>query len=41
MDGGNGYPLYHEDATIVGTFERYYEGSTLYVHLVDALWLKD
>lgn len=41
MDGGNGYPLYHEEATIVGTFERYYEGATLYVHLVDALWLKD
>lgn len=41
MDGGNGYPLYHEDATIVGTFERYYEGATLYVHLVDALWLKE
>ena len=41
MAGGSGYPLYHEEATIVGTFEKYYEGSALYVHLVDALWLKD
>ena len=41
MAGGNGYPLYHEEATIVGTFERYYEDGTLFFHLVDALWLKD
>lgn len=41
MAGGNGYPLYDEQAVIVGRFEKYYEGGSLWVHLVDALWLKD
>jgi len=41
MDGGNGYPLYHEEAVIVGTFQKYYEGTYLWVHLVDALWIKE
>lgn len=40
MSGGNGYPLYNEEATIVGRFETYLEDSDLYVHLVDAIWLK-
>ena len=40
MKGGNGYPLYNEEATIVGRFERYLEGTDIYVHLVDAIWLK-
>lgn len=39
--GGNGYPLYGEEATIVGRFETYIEGSYMYIHLVDAIWLKD
>ena len=39
--GGDGYPLLKEEATIVGRFDKYYEGSTCYVHLVDSLWLKD
>ena len=39
-EGGNGYPLYNEEATIVGVFKTYYEGSSLYVHLVDAIWLE-
>ena len=38
--GGNGYPLYNEEATIVGRFETYLEGSDMYVHLVDAIWLE-
>ena len=38
--GGNGYPLLNEEATIVGRFDKYLEGSTVYIHLVDALWLK-
>ena len=41
MEGGNGYPLYNEEATIVGRFATYLEGSYMYVHLVDAIWLKD
>ena len=41
MAGGNGYPLYNEEATIVGKFKTYLEGTSLYVHLVDAIWLKD
>ena len=40
MSGGNGYPLYDEEAIIVGRFETYLEGSDMYIHLVDALWLK-
>ena len=40
MAGGNGYPLYEEEATIVGRFETYLEGSDMYIHLVDAIWLK-
>lgn len=40
MSGGNGYPLYNEGATIVGRFETYLEGTDMYVHLVDAIWLK-
>ena len=40
MEGGNGYPLYDEEATIVGRFETYLEGTHMYMHLVDALWLK-
>ena len=38
--GGNGYPLYNEEATIVGRFETYLEGTDMYVHLVDAIWLE-
>lgn len=38
--GGNGYPLVKENATIVGRFEKYLEGSSVYIHLVDAIWLK-
>ena len=40
MSGGNGYPLYQEEATIVGRFETYLEDASLYIHLVDAIWLK-
>lgn len=40
MKGGNGYPLYEEEATIVGRFETYLEGSSMYIHLVDAIWLE-
>ena len=40
VEGGNGYPLYNEEATIVGRFETYVEGSNMYVHLVDAIWLE-
>ena len=39
-EGGNGYPLYNEEATIVGRFETYLEETYLYVHLVDAIWLE-
>ena len=39
-EGGNGYPLYNEEATIVGRFETYLEGSSIYTHLVDAIWLE-
>lgn len=39
-EGGNGYPLYNEEATIVGRFETYLEGTDMYVHLVDAIWLE-
>ena len=38
--GGNGYPLYNEEATIVGRFETYLEGQYMYIHLVDAIWLE-
>ena len=38
--GGNGYPLYNEEATIIGRFETYLEGTDMYVHLVDAIWLE-
>lgn len=41
ISGGNGYPLYEEDATIVGRFETYLEGTSMYVHLVDAIWLEN
>ena len=41
MAGGNGYPLYNEEATIVGVFKTYLEDNSVYVHLVDAIWLKD
>ena len=40
VKGGNGYPLYNEEATIVGRFETYLEGTDVYVHLVDAIWLE-
>ena len=40
MKGGNGYPLYNETATIIGRFETYIEDASLYVHLVDAIWVK-
>lgn len=40
MQGGNGYPMLNEEATVVGRFETYLEGTSLYVHLVDAVWLK-
>ena len=40
MAGGNGYPLYNEEATIIGKFKTYFEDSYMYVHLVDAIWLK-
>ena len=40
MEGGNGYPLYNEEATIVGKFATYLEDGYMYVHLVDAIWLK-
>ena len=40
MEGGHGYPLYNEEATIVGRFETYLEGTYLFVHLVDAIWLE-
>ena len=39
--GGNGYPALEEEATIVGRFETYLEGADMYIHLVDAIWLKD
>ena len=39
-EGGNGYPLLKQNATIVGRFDKYYEGSSLYFHLVDAIWLE-
>ncbi len=41
MSGGDGYPLYGEEATIVGVFKTYLEGSSVFVHLVDAVWLKE
>ena len=41
MEGGNGYPLLNEEATVIGRFETYLEGTSLFVHLVDAVWLKD
>jgi hypothetical protein len=41
MEGGNGYPILNEEATVVGRFETYLEGTSLFVHLVDAVWLKD
>ena len=39
-NGGAGYPNLEEEATIVGKFAKYYEYGYLYVHLVDAIWLK-
>ena len=39
--GGDGYPALEEEATIVGRFETYLEGSYMYIHLVDAIWLKN
>lgn len=41
IEGGNGYPLYDEEATIVGKFATYLEDRYMYVHLIDAIWLKD
>ena len=41
MQGGNGYPLFNEEATIVGRFETYLEDYSPYIHLVDSIWLKD
>ena len=41
MEGGNGYPILNEEATVIGRFETYLEGTSLFVHLVDAVWLKD
>ena len=41
MKGGNGYPLFNEEATVVGRFETYLEDYNLYIHLVDSIWLKD
>lgn len=38
--GGNGYPLDNEEATIIGRFEKYLEMGSLYIHLVDAIWVK-
>lgn len=38
--GGNGYPLLNEEATIVGRFDKYIENGAVYIHLVDAIWLK-
>lgn len=38
--GGDGYPTPNEQVTVVGRFKTYLEGSSMYVHLVDALWLK-
>ena len=40
IEGGNGYPLYNEEATIVGRFETYIEGNSMYCHLMDAIWLE-
>jgi len=39
-DGGNGYPLRSEEATVVGVFQTYSIGKSTYAHLVDSLWLK-
>ena len=39
--GGDGYPLRNEEVTIVGRFTTYIENMELYIHLVDAIWLKD
>ena len=38
--GGNGYPLLNEEATIVGRFDKYIENGSVYIHLVDAIWVK-
>lgn len=38
--GGDGYPALEEEATIVGRFETYLEGTSMYEHLVDAIWLE-
>ena len=38
--GGDGYPALEEEATIVGRFETYLEGTYVYEHLVDAIWLE-
>ena len=38
--GGNGYPAINEEITVVGVFKTYLEYSSVYVHLVDSIWLK-
>ena len=39
--GGDGYPALEEEATIVGRFETSLEGTSMYIHLGDAIWLKN
>ena len=39
-NGGDGYPNYEEEATIIGRFETYLEYGSMYVHLVDSIWVK-
>ena len=38
--GGDGYPTPNEEITVVGVFKTYLEYSSLYVHLVDSIWLQ-
>ena len=38
--GGDGYPAPNEEITVVGVFKTYLEYSSMYVHLVDSIWLK-
>ena len=38
--GGNGYPVPNEEITVVGVFKTYLEDASLYVHLVDAIWIR-
>ncbi len=40
MKGGYGYPLYNEEATIVGVFETYIEDDFEYFRLKNAVWLE-